>query len=155
MKGWVYRTRSFPMQTSQSTNGSSPHDAIQMLRQSLEKTLDQNRVLFSEIARFTQNESMRLAQLNLEHANHAFAHFGDHRDLAGLIGAQQEWIKEMMQECAAQSLHYTEMFHSLAQGVQHQAEHAASEFGAGAKKSMEELGKKGGAMVQQASRAAE
>ena len=143
------------MQTSHSAHDSSAHEAIQILCQSMEKTLDQNRMLFSEIARFTKDESLRLAQRNLDRANHAFAHFDDHRNLAGLIGAQQEWMREMMQDYAAQSRHYTEMFRSLAEGVQHQAKHAVSEFGADAKKTAEEVAKNSEAMVHEASRAAE
>src|SRR5690348_11152337 len=117
------------MQTSHSVN-DSPQDAIEALRQSVEKTLDQNRVLLGEIAHFTKAESMRLAQRNLEHANQAFAHFDERRSLTGLIEAQQEWIREMMQDYTAQSLHYADMFRSLAQGVRRQAGHAASEFAA-------------------------
>lgn len=143
------------MQTPSSLNAPSGQDAIQSLRHSLERTMDQNRVLFSEIARFTQNESLRLAQLNLEHANHAFAHFDDRRNLAGLIGAQQEWIREMMQEYANQSLHYAEMFRSLAEGVRHQAEHAVSELGSEAEAMAAETGKKSKTVAHQAPRAAE
>jgi len=140
------------MQTSHS---DMPHDAIEALRQSVEKTLDQNRVLLGEIAHFTKCESMRVAQRNLEHANHAFAHFDERRDLAGLIEAQQKWIKEMMQDYASQSLHYAEMFRSLSQGVRRQAEHAASEFAAEGEESAKEFGKKGEAMAHEAQRAAE
>jgi hypothetical protein len=142
------------MQTSHSVN-DSPQDAIEALRQSVEKTLDQNRVLLGEIAHFTKVESMRLAQRNLEHANQAFAHFDERRSLTGLIEAQQEWIREMMQDYTAQSLHYADMFRSLAQGVRRQAGHAASEFAAEAEASAEEIGKKGRAMMNEASRAAE
>src|SRR6185312_866951 len=140
------------MQTSHS---DMPHDAIEALRQSVEKTLDQNRVLLSEIAHFTKCESMRVAQRNLEHANHAFAHFDERRDLAGLIEAQQKWVKEMMQDYASQSLHYAEMFRSLSQGVRRKAEHAASEFAAEGEESAKEFGKKGEAMAHEAQRAAE
>ena len=142
------------MQTS--INGSSPHDdTIQTLRQSLEKTLDQNRLLFSEIARFTKTESLRIAQLNLDHAHHAFARLEDRRDLAGLIGAQQEWIKEMMQEYAAQSLRYAEMFRGLAGHARDQAEHAAAEFEAEAEAHRDDLARAGEAVLHAASRAAE
>lgn len=143
------------MQTSHSPHDSSPHDAIQALRQSVEKTLDQNRVLLGEIAHFTKAESMRAAQRNLDHANQAFAHFDERRSLTSLIEAQQEWIKGMMQDYAAQSLHYADMFRSLAQGMRRQAEHAASEFTAEAEESAEEIGKKGKAMMHEAQRAAE
>jgi hypothetical protein len=132
------------MQTSDSVNESSPQDAIQTLRQSLEKTLDQNRVLLTEIAHFTKAESLRGAQRNLDHATHAFAHFDGRRDLAGLIEAQQEWIRQMMQDYATQSLHYAEMFQNLTQGMRRQAEESAKEFG-----------KKSEAMMHQPQRAAE
>jgi ribosomal protein L16 Arg81 hydroxylase len=142
------------MQTSHSVNDAS-QDAIQTLRDSVEKTLDQNRVLLGEIAHFTKCESMRVAQRNLDHANQAFAHFDERRDLTGLIEAQQKWIKEMMQDYAAHSLHYAEIFRSLAQGVRHQAEHAASEFAAESEEAAKEFGKKSEAMVREAQRAAE
>jgi len=142
------------VQTSHSVNDAS-QDAIQTLRDSVEKTLDQNRVLLGEIAHFTKCESMRVAQRNLDHANQAFAHFDERRDLTGLIEAQQKWIKEMMQDYAAHSLHYAEMFRSLAQGVRHQAEHAASEFAAESEEAAKEFGKKSEAMVREAQRAAE
>ena len=142
------------MQTTHSVNDAS-QDAIQTLRNSVEKTLDQNRVLLSELAHFTKTESMRVAQRNLDHANQAFAHFDERRDLTGLIEAQQKWIKEMMQDCATQSLHYAEIFRSLAQGVRHQAEHAASEFAAESEEAAKEFGKKSEAIVREAQRAAE
>ena len=142
------------MQTSHSVNDTS-QDAMQTLRNSVEKTLDQNRVLLSELAHFTKTESMRVAQRNLDHANQAFAHFDERRDLTGLIEAQQKWIKEMMQDYATQSLHYAEIFRSLAQGVRHQAEHAASEFAAESEEAAKEFGKKSEAMMQEAQRAAE
>ena len=141
------------MQTSHSE--SSPYDAIQILGQSVEKTLDQNRVLLGEIARFTKNESMRAAQRNLDHATHAFAHFDERRDLAGLIEAQQEWVRGMMQDYAAQSLHYAEIFRSLTQSMQRRAQQAASEFAAKAEEAARESSNAAEAMVHQAQRAAE
>ena len=143
------------MQTSDSVNESSPQDAVQTLRQSVEKTMDQNRVLLTEIAHFTKAESLRVAQRNLDHATHAFAHFDGRRDLAGLIEAQQEWIKQMMQDYATQSLHYAEMFQNLTQGMRRQAEHAASEFAADAEETANDFGKKSEAMMHQPKRAAE
>jgi ribosomal protein L16 Arg81 hydroxylase len=98
---------------------------------------------------------MRVAQRNLDHATHAFAHFDEKRDLAGLIEAQQEWIKQMIQDYATQSLHYAEMFRGLTQGMRSHAEHAASEFAAAAEESAKEFGKQGEAMMHEAQQAAE
>lgn len=108
--------------------GYAPHQGIAQLSHSLEKTLDQNRTLLAEMARFTKDESMRFAHLQLEHADQAFAHFRGRQDLAGLIGAQQEWFKEMMQDYAAQSLRCAEMFHTLTRHVQSHVENAVSKI---------------------------
>ncbi|HEY2835148.1 MAG TPA: hypothetical protein VGI89_01175, partial [Rhizomicrobium sp.] len=90
-------------------------ESIAQLSQSLEKTLTQNRSLFEETTHFTRDESLRLAHAQLDHADQAFSLFRERRDLSGLIGAQQEWIRQMMQEYASLGLRYAEMFHSLAQ----------------------------------------
>lgn len=127
--------------------GYAPHQGIAQLSHSLEKTLDQSRTLLAEMARFTKDESMRFAHLQLEHADQAFAHFRDRQDLAGLIGAQQEWFKEMMQDYAAQSLRYAEMFHTLTRHVQSHVENAVSELQDQAEESLNGLDREVADMV--------
>ncbi len=127
--------------------GYAPHQGIAQLSHSLEKTLDQSRTLLAEMARFTKDESMRFAHLQLEHADQAFAHFRDRQDLAGLIGAQQEWFKEMMQDYAAQGLRYAEMFHTLTQHVQSHVENAVSELQDQAEESLNGLDREVADMV--------
>lgn len=115
-------------------------ESIAHLSQSLEKALTQNRTLFEEMARFTKDESLRLAHMQLDHANHAFSHLRERHDFSGLIGAQQEWVKQMMQEYAAMSLRYAEMFHTLALHVQSHVESAASDMQHQAAEVAEDLG---------------
>jgi hypothetical protein len=143
------------MQTSHSANGSSPHDTMAALSQSLEKTLDQNRVLFRELAHFTKDESLRLVQRQLDHAGHALAWFDERRDFSELMGAQQEWIKDVMRDYADQSLRYAEMFRSLTERLHGASEQAASEVHAVAKEDMEDLVRTGEAMAHQVGQAAE
>lgn len=119
---------------------STSQEGIAQLSHSLERTLDQSRALFEEMARFTQDESLRFAHMQLDHADHAFSHFRERRDLSGLIGAQQEWIKQMMQEYATLSLRYAEMFHTMAQHVQSHVENAASDLRHRAEQMAEDLG---------------
>ena len=116
-------------------------ERIAQLGQSLETTLHQNRTLFEEMARFTKNESFRLAHAQLDHANQAFSHFRERDDFSGLIGAQQEWVKQMMQDYAQLSLRYAEMFHSLAQQVQSHVESAANDLQHQADEMAEDLGR--------------
>ena len=124
------------------------HDSITQLSQSLERALSQNRALLEEMARFTKDESLRFAHAQLDHADLAFSHFRERRDLSGLIGAQQEWSKQMMQEYASLSLRYAEMFHALAQHVQSHVKHAADEFQHRAEEAAEDLGKMQNDMVR-------
>ena len=109
-------------------NGHAPHEDIAQLSHSLEKTLDQNRTLLTEMARFTKDESRRLAHMQLEYADHAFAKIHNGRNLTGLLDAQQEWIRQMMQEYASLSLRYAEMFHALTQHVRSHVENAGRAF---------------------------
>ena len=134
-----------PMSNPSDTDRS---ESIAQLSQSLEKTLTQNRTLFEEMARFTRNESLRLAHAQLDHAHHAFSHFRERQDLSSLIGAQQEWVRQMMQEYAALSLRYAEMFHSLAQHVQSHVESAASDMQHQAQEVAEDLGQMQSDMVR-------
>lgn len=109
-------------------NGYAPHQGIAHLSHALERTLDQNRMLFAQMAQFTKDETLRLAHLQLEHADQAFAQFRHRQDLAGLIGAQQEWFRAMMQGHAEQSLRCVEMFHTLTRQVQTHVETAVGEL---------------------------
>jgi hypothetical protein len=57
-----------------------------------------------------------------------------------MIGAQQEWAKQAMQEYATLGLHYAEMFRALTQHVQAHVESAAGEFRHQAGEEAEDLG---------------
>ena len=116
-------------------------ESIAQLSHSLERTLNQGRALFEDMARFTRDESLRFAHMQLDHADLAFSHFRERRDLSGLVGAQQEWIKQMVQEYATLSLRYAEMFHTLAQHVQSHVENAASDFRHQAEELAEDMGR--------------
>jgi len=115
-------------------------DNIVQLSQSVRQALSQNRALFEQMARFTRDESLRLAHAQLDHADHAFAQVRARHDLSGLIDAQQDWVRQTMQEYAALSLRYAEMFHSLAQHVRSQVESAASDLQHHAGEAAEDLG---------------
>lgn len=90
---------------------ASPREAG--LTQSLEKMLDRNRTKWSEMARFTESESLRLVELQLDHVGHAFAQFNDRPDFSGLLDAQHQWFKEVMQDYVTQSLRYAMAFRAF------------------------------------------
>ena len=121
-------------------NGYTSREGVQQLSHSLERALEHNRAMLEEMARFAKDESLRLAHRHLDHADHAMAHFHGHRDFGGLIGAQQEWVKQTMQEYATLGLRYAEMFQAMTQRVQSHVESAASDFQHRAEDEMEEFG---------------
>jgi hypothetical protein len=118
-------------------NGS--RDNIAHLSHSLEMALGQNRVLLEEMVRFTRDESIRLARMQLDHAGTAFAQLHERRDLSALVGAQQEWLKQTMQEYATLGLRYAEMVQGLTQQVQSHVQAAASDLGHQAAEEAEDL----------------
>jgi hypothetical protein len=121
-------------------NGYTAGQGAQQLSHALERTLEQNRALLEEMARFTKDESLRLAHRQLDFADNAMTQFHERRDFGSLIGAQQEWVKQTMQEYATLGLRYAEMFQALTQRVQSHVENAASDFRHQAEDEMEDLG---------------
>ena len=118
-------------------NGS--RENIVHLSHSLEMALGQNRALLEDMVRFTRDESLRLARMQLDHAGNAFAQMQDRHDLGSLIGAQQEWVKQAMHEYANLGLRYAEMVQGLTQQVQSHVQATASEFEHQAAEEAEEL----------------
>jgi hypothetical protein len=108
-------------------NGS--RENIAHLSHSLETALGQNRILLEDMVRFTRDESLRLARMQLDHAGNAFAQLHDRHDLSALVRAQQEWIKQAMNEYAALGLRYAEMVQGLTQQVHSHVQAAASDLG--------------------------
>ena len=119
-----------------TANGS--RENIAHLSHSLEMALGRNRALLEDMMRFTRDESLRLARMQLDHAGTAFAQLHDRRDLSGLVGAQQEWVKQAMQEYATLGLRYAEMVQDLTQQVRSHVQAMASEFGNQAAEDAEE-----------------
>ena len=109
-------------------HSAAPRENIAHLTHSLEMALGQNRTLLEDMARFTREESLRLARMQLDHAGAAFAQLHDRHDFSGLVSAPQEWLKQAMQEYANLGLRYAEMFQGLTQQVQSHIQAAASDF---------------------------
>jgi hypothetical protein len=123
-------------------------EGIVLLSQSLEKTLIQNRALFDDMTRFARDESLRLAEAQLDHADRALSHFRERQDLSGLIGVHQEWMKHMMQDFASSSLRYAEMFQRFATHVRAHVENAASGLKQHAEEAAEDLARMQGGTIR-------
>jgi hypothetical protein len=118
---------------------NGPRENIAQLSHTLEMAMGQNRALLEDMARFSRDESLRLARMQLDHAGAAFAQLHERHDLGGLISAQQDWVKQTMQEYANLGLRYVEMFHGMTQQVQAQVKAAASDLQHQAEGEMENL----------------
>lgn len=118
-------------------NGS--RENIAHLSHSLEMALGRNRTLLEDMVRFTRDESLRLARMQLDHAGNAFAQMQDRHDLSALVGAQQEWVKQAMNEYANLGLRYAEMIQGLTQQVQSHVQATTSEFAHQAAEQAEDL----------------
>jgi hypothetical protein len=116
------------MHDHHTANANSPREAIAPMSRSLDVSLGQSRAFLDEMMRFAKNESLHLAQKQLDHANNAFIQFGACRAVAGLVDAQQEWAKLVMQDYASLGLRYAEMFHALTQRIQSEVQAGAKGF---------------------------
>ena len=120
-------------------NGYTAREDVVQLNHALERTLEQNRALVEDMARFTRHESLRLAHRQLDHADNAMTYFHERRDFGGLIDAQQEWVKQTMHDYAALGLRCAEMFQAMTQRVQSHVESAAGAFRQQAEDGMDDL----------------
>lgn len=78
-----------------------PTEALSHFDRAVGAAIAQNRALM-ESAGFLRDESFRFFNLRLERARHAMAQLGECRDLPGLMAVQQEWMGDLVRDCADQ-----------------------------------------------------
>jgi hypothetical protein len=104
-----------------------PQDATQTLShfdRAVGAAIAQNRALM-ESAGFLRDESFRFFNLRLERARHAMAQLGECRDLPGLMAVQQEWVGDLVRDCADQGQRTQRLWRQGAERLQGEMAHQA------------------------------
>jgi uncharacterized protein (UPF0335 family) len=77
---------------------------VSLLSQSLAQAAESQRLLAREVTVFAKDEGLRFATLRLERNGAALDKLQTCVGLPGLIGVQQEWLRDLLQDYAGQGL---------------------------------------------------
>jgi hypothetical protein len=85
-------------------NPSDPDQAVSQLGQALARSAESGRTLVEEMTVFAKDENLRFVSLRLERNGAALDKLQVCRGVPGLIGVQQEWLRDFLQDYSSQSL---------------------------------------------------
>ncbi|HMH65214.1 MAG TPA: hypothetical protein VK515_06485 [Rhizomicrobium sp.] len=106
---------------------TQPQPPVSQLGESLAQAGESHRVLIQEITGFAKDESLRFVNLRLERNGAALDKLQNCAGLPGLIGVQQEWLRDFVQDYIGQNMRVAGAFRGLAQNAMASASEAASE----------------------------
>jgi ElaB/YqjD/DUF883 family membrane-anchored ribosome-binding protein len=101
--------------------------AVSLLGESLAQTTESQRVLVQEMTVFAKDESLRFATLRLERNGTALDRLHNCHGIPGLIGVQQEWLRDFLQDYASQSMRMMGAWRGLTKNVMESAAETASD----------------------------
>jgi len=75
-----------------------PAKAVSQLSESMAHTAESHRVLMQEMTQFAKDESLRFINLRLERNGQALDKLQNCAGIPGLLGVQQEWLRDFVQD---------------------------------------------------------
>ena len=109
-------------------NNPSEHDqTVSQLGQSLARTADSATALVEEMTVFAKDESLRFVNLRLERNGAALDRLQNCQGIPGLIGVQQEWLRDLLQDYTSQSMRWMGAFRGLTRNVMEKATENAAD----------------------------
>jgi hypothetical protein len=99
--------------THRESNVTRSNAIAETLARSFEQALEQQRSLWEQVSHFARDESYRFGSRQLEHAGHALEELHGSQGVAGMMNAQQDWLRKLTQDYADQSIRYSEMLRDL------------------------------------------
>lgn len=117
--------------------------AVSQLGESLAQTAESQRALFQEMTHFAKEESLRFMNLRLERNGSALDKLQNCHGLPGLMGVQQEWLRDFVQDYMSQNMRLAGAFRGLTQNVVTSAAQTASQ-------TVDRMQQDAGEMAQQA-----
>jgi hypothetical protein len=113
-------------QTQSGQTGTGPAKAVSQLSESLAQTAENQRVLIQEFTSFAKDEGRRFFNLRLERNAQALNKLQNCHGIPGLIGVQQEWIRDLVEDYMGQNLRLAGTMRDLTQNVMASATETAS-----------------------------
>jgi len=108
---------------------SSPDtdQAVSQLSQSFAQAAERHRLLAQEVTVFAKDEGLRFANLRLERNGAALDKLQNCVGLPGLIGVQQEWLRDFLQDYASQGMRMMGALRGLTKNAMESAAENGSE----------------------------
>jgi ElaB/YqjD/DUF883 family membrane-anchored ribosome-binding protein len=114
------------MDTDRFPDDDSPK-AVSQLSESMAQTAESQRALLQDMTHFAKEESLRFMNLRLERNGAALDKLQNCRGLPGLLGVQQEWLRDLVQDYMSQNMRLAGAFRGVAQNVVASAAETASQ----------------------------
>ena len=108
---------------------SSPPDptqAISQLGKTMAQTAESHRILAQEMTIFAKDESLRFLNLRLERNGQALDRLQNCHGIPGLIGVQQEWLRDLLQDYTGQNMRWMGALRGLTRNVMEKATQSAA-----------------------------
>ena len=105
---------------------SGPAKAVSQLSESMAHTAESHRALVQEMSQFAKDENLRFINLRLERNGQALDKLQNCSGIPGLLGVQQEWLRDFVQDYMGHNMRVAGALRGLTQNVVACAsEHAA------------------------------
>ena len=109
------------------SNPSDHDQTVSQLGQSMAQTAESGRALVQEMTVFAKDESLRFVSLRLERNGAALDRLQNCQGVPGLIGVQQEWLRDLLQDYTGQSMRWMGALRGLTRNVMEKASESAAE----------------------------
>ena len=96
---------------------SEPTKAVSQLSESMAHTAESHRALIQEMTIFAKDEGLRFVNLRLERNGQAMDKLQNCHGIPGLIGVQQEWLRDFVQDYMGQNMRLAGALRGLTQNV--------------------------------------
>lgn len=102
-------------------------NAVSQLGENIAQAAENQRALFQDMTHFAKEESLRFMNLRLERNGSALDKLQNCQGLPGLLGVQQEWLRDLVQDYMSQNMRLAGAFRGLTQNVVTSAAQTASQ----------------------------
>jgi len=111
---------------SNPQNSSDTDQTVSQLGQSLAQTAESGRALVEGMSIFAKDESLRFVNLRLERNGAVLDKLQTCAGLPGLIGVQQEWLRDLLQDYTGQNMRWMGALRGLTRNVMEKATESAA-----------------------------
>jgi len=108
-------------------NHPDPEQSVSQLGQSLAQTAESGRALVQDMAGFAKDESLRFVNLRLERNGAVLDRLQSCQGIPGLIGVQQEWMRDLLQDYSSQGMRWMGALRGLTRNVMEKATESAAD----------------------------